>query len=76
MPSMRLLHIAGVAAEKTNVCAYNCSYVAPTKWQDFAEIMYISMCGTGCGWSAESQISNNFLKLNFKLEKDCKVYHS
>ncbi|MFA7252876.1 MAG: ATP cone domain-containing protein [Candidatus Paceibacterota bacterium] len=55
MPSMRLLQFAGDAARKTNVCAYNCSYIAPSCWQDFAEIMYISMCGTGVGWSAESQ---------------------
>jgi ribonucleoside-triphosphate reductase len=55
MPSMRLLQFAGSAARKTNVCAYNCSYIAPSCWQDFAEIMYISMCGTGVGWSAESQ---------------------
>ena len=29
MPSMRLLQFAGKAAEATNVCAYNCSFVAP-----------------------------------------------
>lgn len=55
MPSMRLLQFAGKAARATNVCAYNCSYIAPTCFQDFAEIMYISMCGTGCGWSVESE---------------------
>ncbi len=55
MPSMRLLQFAGAAARKTNVCAYNCSYIAPSAWQDFAEVMYISMCGTGVGWSVESQ---------------------
>ena len=54
MPSMRLMQFAGKAARTTNVCAYNCSYIAPTCFQDFAEIMYISMCGTGCGWSVES----------------------
>lgn len=55
MPSMRLLQFAGNAARTTNVCAYNCSYIAPTCFQDLAEIMYISMCGTGAGWSVESQ---------------------
>ncbi|HVW71709.1 MAG TPA: ATP cone domain-containing protein, partial [Candidatus Paceibacterota bacterium] len=47
MPSMRLMQFSGEAAEKSNVCAYNCSYIAPSKLEDFAEIMYISMCGTG-----------------------------
>jgi ribonucleoside-diphosphate reductase alpha chain len=55
LPSMRLLQFAGKAARKTNVCAYNCSFIAPRTFQDFAEIMYISMCGTGVGWSVESE---------------------
>lgn len=55
MPSMRLLQFAGPATRKTNVCAYNCSFIAPSAFQDFAEIMYISMCGTGVGFSVESQ---------------------
>ncbi len=55
MPSMRLLQFAGKPARRTNVCAYNCSFIAPRTFQDFAEIMYISMCGTGVGWSVESE---------------------
>ncbi len=55
MPSMRLLQFAGTAARTTNVAAYNCSFTAPRKLEDFAEIMYISMCGTGVGFSVESQ---------------------
>jgi len=55
MPSMRLMWSAGEAARKTNVCAYNCSFIAPSKLEDFAEIMYLLMCGTGVGFSVESQ---------------------
>jgi len=55
MPSMRLLWSAGKAARATNVSAYNCSYIAPTKLRDFSEIMYLLMCGTGVGFSVESQ---------------------
>lgn len=55
MPSMRLLQFAGKAANMTHVCAYNCSYIAPTQLKDFAEVMYISMCGTGVGFSVESK---------------------
>ena len=54
MPSMRLMQFAGSPAKKTNVCAYNCSYIAPSKLEDFAEMMYISMCGTGVGFAVES----------------------
>lgn len=55
MPSMRLLQFAGLAARTTNVCAYNCSFVAPTELKDFADITYILMCGTGVGFSVESE---------------------
>jgi len=55
MPSMRLFQFSGKAARVTNVCAYNCSFIAPSKIQDFAEVMYISMCGTGVGFSVESK---------------------
>ena len=52
---MRLLQFAGKAASATNVCAYNCSFIAPKNLKDFAEVMYVSMCGTGVGFSVESQ---------------------
>ncbi|MFA6393190.1 MAG: ATP cone domain-containing protein [Candidatus Paceibacterota bacterium] len=55
MPSMRLLQFAGPAAERSNVCAYNCSFIAPRVLQDFGEIVYASMCGTGVGFSVESK---------------------
>ncbi|MBN1684348.1 MAG: ribonucleoside-triphosphate reductase [Gammaproteobacteria bacterium] len=55
MPSMRLLQFAGKAAGSTNVCAYNCSFIAPRKLRDFGEVMYLLMCGTGVGFSVESQ---------------------
>ena len=55
MPSMRLVWSAGKAAKTTNVTAYNCSFIAPKEIRDFAEIMYLSMCGAGVGFSVESQ---------------------
>lgn len=55
MPSMRLLWSAGKAVKASNVTAYNCSYLAPTQLKDFAEIMYLLMCGAGVGFSVESQ---------------------
>lgn len=55
MPSMRLLWGAGKAARTSSVIAYNCSYIAPSKTRDFGEIMYLSMCGAGVGFSVEQQ---------------------
>ncbi len=58
--SQRLLWSAGDACRKTNVCAYNCSYLAPTQWQDLGEIMYVLMCGAGLGFSVESENVQKF----------------
>jgi ribonucleoside-diphosphate reductase alpha chain len=55
MPSMRAMQFSGDPARRCNVCVYNCSYIAPSKVEDFAEIMYLSMCGTGVGFSVESE---------------------
>ena len=55
MPSMRLFWAAGKAARANNVAAFNCSFTAPTKLGDFAEIMYLAMSGAGVGFSVESQ---------------------
>ncbi len=55
MPSMRLMQFAGEPARRCNTCAYNCTFTAPSKLEDFAEIMYLSMQGCGVGFSVESQ---------------------
>lgn len=55
MPSMRAMQFSGDPARRCNVVVYNCSFIAPTKVEDFAEIMYLSMSGTGVGFSVESE---------------------
>lgn len=55
MPSMRAMQFAGAPAKKCNTCFYNCSFAAPVKLEDFAEIMYLSMQGCGVGYSVESE---------------------
>ena len=55
MPSMRLMQFAGEPARKCNTCAYNCTFTAPVRIADFAEIMYLSMQGCGVGFAVESQ---------------------
>jgi len=60
MPSMRLLQFSGNAARRDNVCAYNCSFIAPESFQDLAEIMYVSMSGTGVGFAVESTNAEKF----------------
>jgi len=66
IPSMRLMWSSGKAAEATNVAAYNCSYLAVTALEDFGEIMYISMCGTGVGYSVEQEFVEKLPKIEFQ----------
>lgn len=54
MPSMRLLQFSGPAARRCNMVAFNCSYLAPSKIDDFGEILYLSASGTGVGFSVET----------------------
>ncbi len=55
MPSMRALMTAGVPADRDNVSIFNCSYITIDHPRSFDEMMYILMCGTGCGFSVERQ---------------------
>lgn len=68
-PSMRLLWSAGDACDATNVCAYNCAYIAPTTWEDLSEIMYVSMCGAGCGFAVEPENVEKFPQIQKQTGK-------
>ena len=58
-PSMRGLMTAGPAADIDDTCLYNCSYVAVNRIRSFSDIMYILCCGTGVGFSCESEEITN-----------------
>jgi ribonucleoside-diphosphate reductase alpha chain len=68
IPSMRLLWSAGKSAESSNVIAYNCSFVAPQKIEDFGEIMYIMMCGTGVGFSVEQKLLDKLPSVKIQIK--------
>ena len=55
MPSMRAMMTAGPALKRENIAGFNCSYLAINNKRAFSEAMYISLCGTGVGFSAERQ---------------------
>lgn len=55
MPSMRALMTAGEALDRDHIAGFNCSYIAVDHPRAFDEILYILMCGTGVGFSAERQ---------------------
>ena len=74
MPSMRLLQFAGAPARRDNVCAYNCSFIAPETFQDLGEIMFISMSGTGAGWSVESTNVEKFPQIEMQTGEKLPKY--
>ena len=74
MPSMRLMWSAGAAARESNVTGYNCSFIAPSKLQDLGEIMYLSMCGTGVGFSVESHTAQKFPLIKRQTGKKRKTH--
>lgn len=55
MPSMRLLMTAGEAAERSNIAAYNCSFIVVDDVRAFDEALYILMNGTGLGFGVEKE---------------------
>lgn len=58
MPSMRSLMTAGPALERDEMAGYNCSALPIDHPRAFDEILYVLMCGTGVGFSVESQFVN------------------
>ena len=73
-PSMRLFWSAGKACRQSNVWAYNCSYIAPTCFQDLGEIMYVSMCGAGLGFAVEWENVGQFPQIK-KQTKEKPLNH-
>lgn len=57
-PSMRLLAMAGPAADRQNACIYNCSYAPIDSIDSFVEELIIAMAGTGVGYSVERKYVN------------------
>jgi len=55
MPSMRLLQFAGKAIRKCNAASFNCTFIAPSKIEDFGEVLYLLACGCGVGFSVEEE---------------------
>lgn len=58
MPSMRGLMAAGEAINRDNMALFNCSFIAVDHPRAFDEVLYILTCGTGVGFSCETQYVN------------------
>lgn len=58
MPSMRLVAMAGEAVRRNNVCLFNCAYSPIDSLESFVEMVNVTMCGTGAGYSVERKYTN------------------
>src|SRR5437899_3828876 len=56
LPSMRALTTAGEALKRDESAGYNCSFGTVDDQRIFDEAMYLSMCGTGVGFSVEQAL--------------------
>ena len=80
MPSMRAMMTAGPALERDPMAGFNCSFIAIDDVRAFDEILYISMCGTGVGFSVERQfiaklptVAESFINTDITIQvKDSK----
>ena len=63
MPSMRLLAMAGPAAQRNNIALYNCSYQGIDHPYAFVETLIISMNGCGAGFSVERKFVDQLPKV-------------
>lgn len=68
MPSMRMLMTAGPALDRDHMAGYNCAFVAMDHPRAFDEALYVLTCGTGIGFSCESQFIN-------KLPEVAETFH-
>lgn len=54
-PSMRMLAMAGKAAQRDGTTIFNCSYIPIDSIDAWIEALIISMCGCGVGYSVEKE---------------------
>ena len=73
MPSMRMLWAAGEALRRENLAGYNCVATPVDHVKVFSEILYLSMCGCGVGYSVERQFINKLPLLPKLLSKSQEV---
>jgi ribonucleoside-diphosphate reductase alpha chain len=53
LPSMRSMQFAGQPLLDHNARMYNCSFTLVDRPRVFSEIMYLLLCGCGCGFSVQ-----------------------
>jgi ribonucleoside-diphosphate reductase alpha chain len=66
---MRALMTAGPALERDHIAGYNCAYLPIDTPRALDELFYILMCGTGVGFSVETQYVNKLPEIPEHLDE-------
>jgi len=61
---------AGPAADVDDVCMYNCSYIPILTIRSFSDVMYVLCCGTGVGFSCESNVVDQLPTIPEEIMRD------
>ncbi len=75
-PSMRLVQMAGPAAQRCSVSIYNCSFCGISDLEFFPEMLYILMQGTGQGFSVESEFIEDLPKIKRRKRNPSSDVHT
>ena len=70
MPSMRAMMTAGPALDRDPIAGFNCSFIAIDNVRAFDELLYISMCGVGVGFSVERQFIAQLPAVGIRLQEN------
>lgn len=70
VPSMRSMQFAGKGIEDSNARMYNCSFTNIESFRDISDILYLLLCGTGCGFSVQRRHVEKLPVINIGDSKD------
>jgi ribonucleoside-diphosphate reductase alpha chain len=74
LPSMRSMQFAGKAIQFENARMYNCTFTLVDRPRVFSEILYLLLCGCGCGFSVQKHHINKLPKIG-KVNKQLICHH-
>lgn len=74
LPSMRAMQFAGKAVETKNARQYNCAATALDRMRAFAEALWLSLCGTGVGFSVQKTHVENLPPIASYLQPSGRVH--
>lgn len=69
LPSMRSMQFGGTPILKKNTRMFNCAYTAIDDRKVFSEIMFLLLCGCGCGYSVRRKHIANLPSVKAPVEE-------